>query len=173
MAETLSTLSLAAFILSGVLFVGAAVLFFVLKIPQVIDYFTNRSAKRSIRKMRTNETGGKSIVIQTDPTNKARGKLTQPIPQTEKKHESKHKPAANDNTKRPETGLLNEAEGSTAYLDTTEELALDLAPATDLLDPDSTTVLEQTLTESALDRPRIELTMLDEVMLIHTEEVVL
>lgn len=172
MAETLSTLSLVAFILSGVLFVGAAVLFFVLKIPQVIDYFTNRSAKRSIRKMRTNETGGKSIVIQTDPTNKARGKLTQPIPQTEKKHESKHKPAANDNTKRPETGLLNEAEGSTAYLDTTEELALDLAPATDLLDPDSTTVLEQTLTESALDRPRIELTMLDEVMLIHTEEVV-
>ena len=71
MAETLSTLSLVAFILSGVLFVGAAVLFFVLKIPQVIDYFTNRSAKRSIRKMRTNETGGKSIVIQTDPTNKA------------------------------------------------------------------------------------------------------
>lgn len=171
MAETLSTLSLVAFILSGVLFVGAAVLFFVLKIPQVIDYFTNRSAKRSIRKMRTNETGGKSIVIQTDPTNKARGKLTQPIPQTEKKHESKHKPAAKD-TERPETGLLNEAEGSTAYLDTTEELALDLAPATDLLDPDSTTVLEQTLTESALDRPRIELTMLDEVMLIHTEEVV-
>ena len=57
-------------------------------------------------------------------------------------------------------------------MDTTEELALDLAPATDLLDPDSTTVLEQTLTESALDRPRIELTMLDEVMLIHTEEVV-
>ena len=171
MAETLSTLSLVAFILSGVLFVGAAVLFFVLKIPQVIDYFTNRSAKRSIRKMRTNETGGKSIVIQTDPSNKARGKLTQPILQTEKKHESKHKPAAKD-TKRPETGLLNEAEGSTAYLDTTEELALDLAPATDLLDPDSTTVLEQTLTESALDRPRIELTMLDEVMLIHTEEVV-
>ena len=80
MADTLSSLSVVAFVLAGVFFSASIVLFIVLKIPKVIDYFTNRSAKKSVKQMVS--TGGspsKIASFQTSAGNKARGKLTERV----------------------------------------------------------------------------------------------
>lgn len=180
MADTLSSLSLVAFVLAGVFFAAAIVLFVVLKIPKVIDYFTNRSAKKSVKQMVS--TGGPSSKIpsfQTSAGNKARGKLTEQVEVTPppKRNAAKFqtvpapRPSVTNNG-RPETGLLSEKDSHTAYLDPTEELVVDLASETESLDEYATSVLPETIEKVAGNRPRIELTMLDEVMLTHTNEVI-
>lgn len=180
MADTLSSLSVVAFVLAGVFFAAAIVLFVILKIPKVIDYFTNRSAKKSVKQMVS--TGGPSSKVpsfQTSAGNKARGKLTEQVevapPPKRKTAKLQNGPApqpsgANDG--RPETSLLSEKESHTAYLDPTEELVVDLASETESLDEYATSVLPETIEKVAGNRPRIELTKLDEVMLTHTNEVI-
>lgn len=178
MAETLSTLSVVAYVLAGVFFVGAIVLFVVLKIPKVIDYFTNRSAKKSVKEMRSGAGGSKIASFQTAPTNRARGKLTEQvdIPAPAKRDPARQQPAAPVQSAtpgtRPETGLLSDQGNMTAYLDPTLELVADLASETETLDAYATSVLPETIERVAQNRPRIEMTKLDEVMLIHTNEVI-
>lgn len=179
MADTLSFLSVLAFVLAGVFFAAATVLFAVLKIPKVIDYFTNRSAKKSVKKMVTT-TGPSSKIpnFRVDPGNKARGKLTErveitppPTRETEPlQNSSQPQPAANGGY--AETGLLAEKNGRATLLDPKEKLTHDLAIGTELLDEDATSVLPETIEKVAAYRPRVELTKLDEVMFIHTDEVI-
>ena len=180
MADTLSSLSVVAFVLAGVFFAAAIVLFVVLKIPKVIDYFTNRSAKKSVKQMVS--TGGPSSKIasfQTSAGNKARGKLTErvevtppPKRKTAKLQDSLTTQPASASSGRPETGLLSEKDSHTAYLDPTEELVADLASETESLDEFATSVLPETIEKVAGNRPRIELSKLDEVILTHTNEVI-
>lgn len=180
MADTLSSLSLVAFVLAGVFFAAAIVLFVVLKIPKVIDYFTNRSAKKSVKQMVS--AGGSSSKIpsfQTSAGNKARGKLTEevevappPKRKTAKLQNDRVAQPFGTNDGRPETGLLSEKDSHTAYLDPTEELVVDMASETEPLDEHATSVLPETIEKVASNRPRIEMTMLDEVMLTHTNEVI-
>ena len=177
MANTLSNLSVVAFILAGVFFVGAIVLFIVLKIPKVIDYFTNRSAKKSVQQMVSSSGASKIASFQTSPGNKARGKTTEQvdIPPPPKKKTGKLQnasPQPPSSGERPETGLLAEKENHTAYLDPTEELVLDLATETESLDEQATSVLPETIEKVAGNRPKIEMIKIDEVILIHTNEVV-
>ena len=179
MADTLSTLSLVAFILAGVFFAAAIALFIILRIPKVIDYFTNRSAKKSVKQMVTS--GGAASKIpsfQTSAGNKARGKLTEqvvvsppPKRKTANLKQTQRQPAM-DTDSRPETGLLAEKDNQTAYLDPTEELVVNLASETEALDEFVTSVLPETIEKVSENRPRIALTMLDEVVLIHTNEVI-
>lgn len=180
MADTLSTLSMVAFIVAGVFFAAAIVLFIVLKIPKVIDYFTNRSAKKSVKRMVSNSGATSRIPsFQSSPGNKARGKLTervegQPPPRREpaRVQSSPMPRPAGAGGGRPETGLLHEKDSHTAYLDPTEELVLDLASETESLDEYATSVLPETIEKVAANRPRIAMTKLDEVVLLHTDEVI-
>lgn len=179
MADTLSTLSLVAFVLAGVFFVTAIALFVVLRIPKSIDYFTNRSAKKSVKQMVTSGgTSSKIASFQTSSGNKARGKLTEEVdvapPQKRKTADLQRaqKQRTPDSSSRPETGLLSEKENHTAYLDPTEELVVNLAAETESLDEFVTSVLPETIEKVAASRPRVTLTMMDEVMLIHTNEVI-
>jgi len=179
MAGTLSSLSVVAFVLAGVFFAAAIVLFVVLKIPKVIDYFTNRSAKKSVKQMvSTSGASSKIPSFQTSAGNKARGKLTEQVevapPPKRKtaKLQNGPKPQPSGETERPETGLLSEKDSHTAYLDPTEELVVDLASETTSLDEFATSVLPETIEKVAGNHPRIELTKLDEVMLTHTNEVI-
>lgn len=165
MADTLSSLSVVAYVLAGLLFVGAIVLFIVLKIPKVIDYFTNRSAKRSVKKMVS--TGGasfKNATFQTSSVNRNRGKITEPVsvPNPQKYFGDSVK------SRRPETGLLNDSKEVPYILKPTA----DLAGKTELLDENGTNVLSETIENVATSRPHMELTILDEVVLIHTDEVI-
>ncbi len=177
MADTLSNLSVIAFVLAGVFFVTAIVLFILLKIPKVIDYFTNRSAKKSVQQMMSSSGASKIASFQTSPGNKARGKTTEQvvIPTPEKKKTGKLQSTSqqpHSTRERPETGLLAEKENHTAYLDPTEELVLDLASETESLDEQATSVLPETIEKVAGNKPKIEMTKIDEVVLVHTNEVV-
>ena len=76
MAEILHTLSIISFVVAGVLFALAVVLWFGFKIPDVIGDLTGRTARKSIAKMRSaNEKTGIKYYKQS-ATNVKRGKLT-------------------------------------------------------------------------------------------------
>lgn len=84
MAETLSTISLIAYIISAVFFVLAIVLFIVFKIPAVIGDLSGKNARKSIERIRLNNvrTGDKSY--RSSKTNIERGKLTETISASDK-----------------------------------------------------------------------------------------
>ena len=171
MAGTLSTLSIISFVIAGCSFIAAVALGILFKIPNVIGDLNGKNAQKSIANMRAaNEKSGKKT-YKTSETNSNRGKLTEtmsgitakktePQPQSKPQPHSKLQPAPDDN-EMVETGLLE------------ENRADNLSESTELLDnPDDTVLLDETLQTAARSVARAEITMLEEVMLIHTEEVI-
>lgn len=74
--EMLQTLSLVAYILSGVFFAAAVALFFLLKIPRVIGEISGSTAKKAIERIRQqNETSGEKA-YKPSAVNISRGKIT-------------------------------------------------------------------------------------------------
>lgn len=174
MAETLSTLSTISFAVAGVSLTLAIFFWFFFKIPTVIGDLSGRTARKSIAKMRAanEKTGAKSY--KESKTNAARGKLTGTMPDSEKL--SKKKLA--DDEQRPETGLL--AENRADGVDT-EETGLLLEEATGILESEATGLLvDENATEPLVTPTQtyskrtggMKLTMLEEVILIHTDEVI-
>ncbi len=166
MAEMLLTLSIISFIIAGVCLVVTAFLWFLLKIPAVIGDLSGRNARKSIAKMRAaNEKSG-SKSYKGSKTHAKRGKLTD-IMQHSKKH--KQEPSSSDD--RPDTGLLND-----------DRAAGTLSEATGMLDSETTGLLVDEDVTAPLDNPvqhkpikregGVKLKMLDEVLLIHTDEVI-
>lgn len=173
MAETLSTLSTISFAVAGVSLALAIFFWFFFKIPTVIGDLSGRTARKSIAKMRAanEKTGAKSY--KESKTNAARGKLTGTMPDSEKLSKKK----ILDDDQRPETGLLaeNRADGVN-----TEETGI-LDEATGILDSEATGLLvDENATEPLVTPTQtyskrtggMKLTMLEEVMLIHTNEVI-
>lgn len=162
MAETLSTLSIVAFAVAGVSLVLAVVLFIYFRIPTVIGDLSGRNAKKSIARMRTSNEKSGNKSYRASETNAARGKLTSTMPgigEQPKGKKSDAKVITQD--QMPETGLLKEnkaslTEESTVLLDDTEE----------------TMLLAETSKKPAKRVGGVKLTLLEEVMLIHTEEVI-
>lgn len=176
MAEVLSIISLVSFIIAGISFVLAVAFFFVFKIPNVIGDLSGKNAQRSIAQLRAiNEKSG-SKAYRTSETNEKRGKLTGTMEDSgklkkknKKSEELKKKSSTDDD--RPETGLLesNVADKSdvqqTELLDTNDETGL-------LGDPNETETLELV---SNRTKPRVggkKLEIIEDIMLIHTEEVI-
>lgn len=160
MADLLSLLSIISFAAAGVCLVLAIFLWFFLRIPSVIGDLTGRTARKSIAKMRAanEKTGVKSY--KASKTNAERGKLTGTIPGIGGKSELGPEPT-HENIK-PETGVLadNQAEGRK-----TETTGL-------LVDENATAPLD---VPAPIPRPREagkQMVMLDEVILIHTDEVI-
>lgn len=179
MAETLMIISTVSFVLSAICLVLAIFFWIQFKIPTVIGDLSGRNAKKTIERIRANneKSGYKSFRPST--ANMKRGKLTEAIDEaelapseTEKKAVQRTNVAAkapNSNDSRPETGLLsenavdvNELSEETGYLQEMEE--------TERLETEvpETEVLE----EPANLTGGKKLTMMDEVMLIHTDEVI-
>ena len=176
MAEVLSIISLVSFIIAGISFALAVTFFFVFKIPNVIGDLSGRNAQRSIAQLRAiNEKSG-SKAYKTSETNAKRGKLTGTMEESGKlkkknKKSGELKKKSSTDEERPETGLLesNVVEKSdvqqTELLDTNDETGL-------LGDPNETETLELA---SNRTKPRIggkKLEMIEDIMLIHTEEVI-
>lgn len=178
MADTLSTLSIIAYILAGVFLLTAIVLFFALKIPKVLDYFTNRSAKKSIRQMTVGGAGAKNASFQTDQVNRERGKITEPVEARGSEQTtplSKNAPILRGNAPNghSQESARREEQNVTAFLDPAAERQAELSAATEELDTEyATEILPQTVAKVAESRPRVEMTKLDEVFLIHTQEVI-
>lgn len=174
MAESLSTLSTISFAVAGICLVLAIIFWFFFKIPIVIGDLSGRTARKSIAKMRAvnEKTGAKSY--KESKNNAARGKLIGTMPDSDKLA----KKNVVDDGQRPETGLL--AENRTEEVGT-EETGVLLDEATGILESEATGLLiDENATESLVKltqtyRKRaggMKLTMLEEVMLIHTNEVI-
>lgn len=173
MAETLSLLSIISFAVAGVCFVLAIFFWFFFKIPTVIGDLSGRTAKRSIAKMRAanEKTGVKSY--KESKSNAERGKLTGTMPDSAKLENTKDVP----NDGKPETGLLMK---NRAYGSESEETGL-LDGATSILDSETTGLLideEATVPLNTLTQKQVahsggkKLEMIEEIMLIHTDEVI-
>ena len=176
MAEVLSIISLVSFIIAGISFALAVTFFFVFKIPNVIGDLSGKNAQRSIAQLRAiNEKSG-SKAYKTSETNAKRGKLTGTMEDSGKlnkknKKSGELKKKASSEFDRPETGLLesNVADKTdvqqTELLDTNDETGL-------LGDPNETETLELASNKA---KPRVggkKLEIIEDIMLIHTEEVI-
>ena len=171
-AEILSLVSLISYIVAGVCLVLAVFFWFFFKIPVIIGDLSGRTAKKSIEKMRqSNEQSGHKT-YRSSVTNAARGKITDTMPGSEKLKKTTAetvKPAAPTNA-QPETGVLNENRAEVVYSE--ETAALNVEEATTLLvSAEETTALnvEQVPVKRAGGK---KLTMINEVMLISTDEVI-
>lgn len=171
-AEILSLVSLISYILAGICLVLAVFFWFFFKIPGVIGDLSGRTARKSIEKMRqANErTGNKSY--RASATNAARGKLTDTMQHSSKLKKAKVPPQepAESADGRPETGLLVENKADAVITD--ETAALDLGETTGMLIDDEATMALNVEAAPARRSGGKKLTMIEEVILIHTDEVI-
>ena len=170
-AEILSLISLISYIVAGVSFLFAVIFWFLFGIPSVIGDLSGRTAKKSIaRKRAYNEkSGGRGY--QPSATNVDRGKLTDTM-QHSRKLAADNKPAAPQKNEKPASGMQE-----TEILETNRAAAV-VQEQTALLGPDTVSLSEETapLSVSSIqhDKPSggMKITMLDDVVLIHTNEVI-
>ncbi len=166
MAEKLQTLSKIFFAISGVCFVLAVFFWVFFKIPKVIGDLSGKTARKSIADMRAaNEKSGIKSYKESR-TNSERGKLTGIMASN---GNSKKKNVVLDDDFR-ETGILSENKAN--VLDT-EATALLHTETTGLLGDESVTEPLVDMTERiAVRSGGKKLEIIDEVMLIHTDEVI-
>ena len=166
MAETLSTLSIISFAVAGVCLVLALFFAFFFKIPTVIGDLSGRTARKSIAKMRAanEKTGAKTY--KASKTNAARGKLTGNIPDSAKLN----KKEARTNSDKPETGLL--AANKADSIDSEKTGMLDSEATGLLMDEEATAALDTAVPPVTKRTGGKTLKLIEEVMLIHTDEVI-
>lgn len=198
MAATLSELSIGFYVVAAIALVTAVFLWFYLKIPGVISDLSGRTAKRSIARVRAkNEASGKKS-HHSSGANAARVKLTGPVqyPTAEQSTEEIDPTGSAETSlltenraqsggEMPETGLLaeNQAQSGTEMPETGLLAANRAAPAapaeeTTLLAEETTLLVDGVETPgkqsaSVKERPgKKQLKLLDEVVFIHTDEVI-
>ncbi len=166
MAETLSTLSIISFAIAGVCLVLAVFFWFFFRIPSVIGDLTGRTARKSIARMRAanEKTGVKGY--KESKANAARGKLTGAIPDSDKLI----KKNTTGNNQNPETGLLAENQADRPESEATGILESETTGL--LVDEEATAPLDTPAQKHAKRTGGKKMTMIDEVMLIHTDEVI-
>lgn len=188
--EVLDTISLISFVLAGISAVLTVVFWFVFKIPTVISDLSGRTARKSIERMRANneKTGKKDYA--PSKTNLKRGKVTELMDESSKgsgklsgmlsgKLKKKETPVVEENLETglleeniqnayesEETGLLTEDAMETEFLGT--EL-LEESEETGLLVDDETTLLVDDTDRKPVVNAFV---LLEEIMLIHTDEVI-
>lgn len=156
MTETLQLLSIISFAVAAVCFAIAVFFWFFFKIPDVIGDLSGRTARRSIAKMRAaNEKSG-SKSYKESKVNAERGKLTGTMPGIRKKKTDRL------DSSKPETGLLNENKAKEPASETTGLLVED----------EGTAPLDNQTDTFRVRSGGKKLKMLEEVILIHTEEVI-
>ena len=151
MAETLSTLSLVCYILAAIFLVVGVVLFVILRIPKTFSDYTGRSARKKIMKLRDNNEKSGNKSYRPSQVNKERGKITENIPS---------KPSKKKKEDMPGTGIIAENKAHRYE-----------AEATGLLD-ESTAELNEPEIAQPLRPSNIKLKLINEVVFIHTQEVI-
>lgn len=166
MAETLSILSIVSFAVAVVCFVLSIFFWIFFRIPKVIGDLTGRTARKSIAKMRAanEKTGAKSY--KESKTNAERGKLTGTMPDSGKL--TKKKEAKDD--QKPETGLLVENKAEMYESNATGILESETTGL--LVDEEATAPLDTSVQHVVMRTGGKKMIMIDEVILIHTDEVI-
>ena len=201
-AEILSTISLVSFVIAGISCLLAIFFWFRFNIPAVIGDLSGRTARKSIEKMRANneKTGNKSY--KSSKINLGRGKLTDTMLDSEKLTDKLKLRRVSADTQpetglldenaaiafhSEQTALLSENEETGLLQDDmkNEEMETDLLQ-TDVLveameseetgllvEEDETGLLNENMVESrTLEVGNIKFVLLEEVMLIHTNETI-
>lgn len=163
-AELLSTLSIVSFIVAGVSLVASVIIWILFKIPKVISDLSGRTARRSIATIRASNERSGNKSYRPSETNAERGKITGTMPQSEEMDST-----ALLEDEMPETGLLSEnkaiaLEDETGLLEDSETGLLD--------DCDETSLLDEGQNNRSKRKSSIVLSTIEEVMLIHTDEVI-
>ena len=154
-ANTLFIISNASFVAAAVCGIVAIILFFKFHIPSVINDLSGRSARKSIEMMR----------LQNDKKGNASRRS-----EKKKKNKNSDKKIDSIGNGRPETGLLEENLRNTSASEATSLLVDE--EATGLLDQNETTPLVKDKTAHARPVSSVKLKMLEEVMIVHTEETI-
>lgn len=168
MASTLTTLSIAAYALAAVFFVAAVVFFIVFKIPKVIDYFTNRSAKKNVRKMTNTGASSKINTLQINSKPLANASQTHSGETTAELQHAGTGQQGSTAKDGQETAVL-EANTAPEGFAPTEPMA-PAEPETALLDNRETDLLPGQPRQST--KPKMEMKKLDELVLTHTQELI-
>ncbi len=191
MADTLELLSRIFYAAASAAFLAAVVLWFRLKIPQTISDLTGRSARKSIAEVRARNEGGGVKNYRPSKVNLARGKLTRDFMS---KQEGKTTEKLLQGGRRPDTVLLSETQATettplaggnapTTQLhdqaDATNYETEKLDPRTQQLDPKTQPLdrASQTPDTVLLDpsparqQEGKQLQILEEILLVHTDEV--
>lgn len=163
-AEILSLISLISFIISGFSLILTIFFWFQFKIPRIIGNLSGRTARKTIEQMRTSneQSGPKSF--RSSAINASRGKITMSGVSTVKEEVSVEE-------QKTETGLLSENKASEITNQQTQ--LLDSEKAVDPpVDADATLALLDEAPNPIRRTGGKKLDMLDEVILIHTQEVI-
>lgn len=175
-ADILFIISNVSFGIAAVAFITAVVLFIKFKIPSVIGDLSGKNARRSIEQMRSynEKTGDKKY--RPSKVNEQRGKITAPMPVGKGKGDDE----------RPDTGLLNESENMKETMPLTDETE-SLVEETAKLDDETMALGDRTalsgqknmterlnqIPEATMPlRQREPIQLLEEILLIHTDEVI-
>ncbi len=166
MAEILSMISLISFCAAGVSMLLAVIFFIKFKIPSVIGDLSGRNARRSIEQLRETNLKSGNRSYKPSRINLERGKLTETM-QGQKKIESSKDAGDED---RPETGLLEENPTAPVYSEETAPLTDELS--TDVLVDDNETVLLETPDSTGQRSGGVEISIIEEIMYVHTDEAI-
>lgn len=153
MADTLSTLSIISFVVAGISLIIAVLLWFFWKIPMVVGDLSGRTAKKSIAKMRSENEKSGVKKYKEGKINIERGKLTETM--------SGNKVKSFNYDDRMETGLLTENKSEIFEYEETEILV-----DNNKKDEFDSGILPKKRTGGK------SLTIIEEVIFIHTDEVI-
>lgn len=158
MAETLSSLSNLSFVLAAICAVLTVFFWFYFKIPRVFGDLTGRTAKRSIAQMRAaNEKSG-AKKYRESKVNLSRGKLTDTMSNLKLKQDE-----------ITEKNPVVEFEVETAILSENREKNYESEATGLLTEQEETALLVETVHRQEVKK---KIAMIEEVMIIHTKEVI-
>ena len=169
-AEILSLISLISYIVAGVSLVLALFFWFFFKIPSVIGDLSGRTARKSIARKRASNERSAGKGYQPSVTNVNRGKLTETMGHSRKLKNSQRKDLAGNSEQMPETGLLDANRAD--VVDSPQTELLDNEATGVLVDDEATVALDQDIPKPVRRSGGKKLNMIDEVILIHTDEVI-
>lgn len=175
-AELYQNISIVAFVLAAIFLIIAVILFFVFDIPAVLGELSGKTAAKQVAEIRA---ANKNVVAKrrtvsasASTTQKATGKLTQ--------NKTNQLAKANQTNKIDETEILVENTGSETELLSSETELLQpetelLTNGTTLLSPETTLLSPETTLlspETTLLSPEVDFEMIQDVVVIHTKEVI-
>lgn len=159
MADLIEKLSIIAFVAAGCCLLLTILIWFRFRILSVINDLSGKTAKRAIAQIRENNLRTGNKAYHPGIVNLNRGPLTTPMPGVTATPTEKL-PDDQVGQPIPETTLYQEA-GKTQIL-----LASDAEQGTTVLNQDVGNIA------NISERPKVELTILEQVVMIHTNEVI-
>ena len=169
MANILSIISIISFILAGIFLALAVFFWFWFNVPSVIGDLSGRTARKSIAKIREGNAKSGAKTFRPSAINEERGKLTSTMPQMGEKKSGSLQKAQMSKADPSVTQVLVENQAESIESADTALLREEEAATTALLVDDSGEEL-QSMNFSTQKKGK-QLVMLDDVVLIHTDEV--